>query len=185
MDKKLVQENGVVRVIHGIEKVERALSVILFNLILFSLFWQAFTRKINHPASWTEEFSRLLFVYMGVLGCHLAQRENIHVRIDALLLSLPKKFQLGIEVFTDVVMIGLFGMTFYYTFSIVQRKAFTPLVTLGVGESWLYGAMFVLCALTIVEMVAQLVNIFRHGTITRVAIDESDTDDFYVIQGEE
>ena len=123
--------------IHALEKLEQFVAVILFNIILFSLFWQAVSRKIGSPSAWTDETSRLLFVWMGVLGCHLAQRENIHVRIDAILLSLPKKVQLIIEAFINVIMIGLLSMIFYYTFSIVERKSYTPLVTLGIGESWL------------------------------------------------
>ena len=70
--------------IHALEKLEQFVAVILFNIILFSLFWQAVSRKIGSPSAWTDETSRLLFVWMGVLGCHLAQRENIHVRIDAI-----------------------------------------------------------------------------------------------------
>lgn len=172
-------DNGITGVIHKLEKVEQYVAVILFNVILFSLFWQALSRKIGSPSSWTDETSRLLFVWMGVLGCHLAQRENIHVRIDAILLALPKKVQLFIEAFIDVVMIGLLGMIFYYSISIVQRKSFTPLVTLGIGESWLYAAMFLWTALTIIEMVAQLVNIFKRGEVVRSWVLEDAKNDFY------
>lgn len=171
--------NGIVGVVHKLEKAEQYVAVILFNVILFSLFWQALSRKIGSPSSWTDETSRLLFVWMGVLGCHLAQRENIHVRIDAILLSLPKKIQLFIEAFINVVMIGLLGMIFYYSISIVQRKSFTPLVTLGIGESWLYAAMFLWTALTIIEMIAQLVNIFKHGEVVRAWVLEDAKNDFY------
>ncbi|MCI9577500.1 MAG: TRAP transporter small permease [Oscillibacter sp.] len=172
-------DNGIIGVVHKLEKVEQYVAVILFNVILFSLFWQALSRKIGSPSSWTDETSRLLFVWMGVLGCHLAQRENIHVRIDAILLSLPKKIQLFIEAFINVVMIGLLGMIFYYSISIVQRKSFTPLVTLGIGESWLYAAMFLWTALTIIEMIAQLVNIFKHGEVVRSWVLEDAKNDFY------
>lgn len=172
-------DNGIIGVVHKLEKVEQYVAVILFNVILFSLFWQALSRKIGSPSSWTDETSRLLFVWMGVLGCHLAQRENIHVRIDAILLSLPKKIQLFIEAFINVVMIGLLGMIFYYSISIVQRKSFTPLVTLGIGESWLYAAMFLWTALTIIEMIAQLVNIFKHGEVVRAWVLEDAKNDFY------
>nr|WP_325238653.1 TRAP transporter small permease [uncultured Oscillibacter sp.] len=171
--------NGIIGVVHKLEKVEQYVAVILFNVILFSLFWQALSRKIGSPSSWTDETSRLLFVWMGVLGCHLAQRENIHVRIDAILLSLPKKIQLFIEAFINVVMIGLLGMIFYYSISIVQRKSFTPLVTLGIGESWLYAAMFLWTALTIIEMIAQLLNIFKHGEVVRAWVLEDAKNDFY------
>ena len=168
--------------IHVLEKAEQYIAVILFNVILFSLFWQAVSRKIGSPSAWTDETSRLLFVWMGVLGCHLAQKENIHVRIDAILLALPKKLQLLIEALINVVMIGLMAMIFYHTISIVQRKSYTPLVTLGISESWLYGAMFLWTALTILEMVAQIVNIVKNGEVVRAWVIEDSKNDFYDIK---
>lgn len=171
--------------VHALEKVEQYVAVILFNVILFTLFWQALSRKIGSPSSWTDETARLLFVWLGVIGCHLAQKENIHVRIDAILLSLPKKAQLVIEALTSVVMIGLLAMVFYHTFSIVHRKSYTPLVTLGIGESWLYGAMFLWAALTIIEMVAQIVNIVRKGEVVREWVIEDAKNDFYDIKEDE
>lgn len=169
-------------VVHALEKLEQYVAVILFNVILFSLFWQAVSRKIGSPSAWTDETSRLLFVWMGVFGCHLAQKENIHVRIDAILLALPKKIQLFIEALINVVMIGLLSMIFYYTFSIIERKSYTPLVTLGISESWLYGAMFLWAALTIVEMIAQLVNIVKNGEVVRAWVIEDSKNDFYDIK---
>ena len=91
-NKKTIQKPA--DVIHALEKAEQGVAVVVFNVILFSLFWQALSRKIGSPSAWTDETARLLFVWMGALGCHLAQKENIHVRIDAILLSLPKKAQL-------------------------------------------------------------------------------------------
>ncbi|MDO5546805.1 MAG: TRAP transporter small permease [Eubacteriales bacterium] len=169
-------------VVHAVEKVEQFVSVILFNVVLFSLFWQALTRKIGSPASWTDETCRLLFVWVGVLGCHLAQKENIHVRIDAILLALPKKVQLFIEAAINVVMIFLLSLIFYHTFSIVQRKSYTPLVTLGIGESWMYAAMFLWTALTIIEMIAQIVNIVKNGEVVRKWVIEDAKNDFYDIK---
>ena len=171
--------------VHTLEKTEQTIAVIIFNVILFSLFWQAVSRKIGMPSTWTDETSRLLFVWMGALGCHLAQRENIHVRIDAILLALPKKIQLFIEALNNVVMIGLLSIIFYYTFSIVERKSYTPLVTLGIGESWLYAAMFVWTALTIIEMITQLYNIVKNGEVVRAWVIEDAKNDFYDINLEE
>ncbi|MGN0158484.1 MAG: TRAP transporter small permease [Brotaphodocola sp.] len=170
--------------IHKLEKLEQCVAVILFNIILFSLLWQAISRKIGSPSSWTDETSRLLFVWMGAFGCHFAQKENLHVRVDALLLSFPKKVQLAIEVAIDVVMTGVLSFIFYYTFSIVKRKAFTPLVTLGIGESWLYAAMFLWTALTILEMIVQIVNVAKHGEVVREWVREDAKNDFYDIKEE-
>ena len=52
-------------------------------------------------------------------------------------------------------------------------------MTLGIGESWLYAAMFLWTALTIIEMIAQLVNIFKHGEVVRSWVLEDAKNDFY------
>lgn len=52
-------------------------------------------------------------------------------------------------------------------------------MTLGIGESWLYAAMFLWTALTIIEMVAQLVNIFKRGDVVRSWVLEDAKNDFY------
>lgn len=168
-----------------LERAEQGLAILIFNVILFSLLWQALSRKIGAPSTWTDETSRLLFVWMAALGCHLAQRENIHVRIDAILLALPKKVQLFIEVLNIIVMTSLLSVIFYNTFSIVKRKSFTPLVTLGIGESWLYAAMFLWTTLTIIEMITQLYNIIKNGEVVRVRVIEEAKNDFYDIKLEE
>ena len=54
-------------------------------------------------------------------------------------------------------------------------------MTLGIGESWLYAAMFLWTALTIIEMVAQLVNIFKRGEVVRSWVLEDAKNDFYDI----
>ena len=55
-------------VVHAMEKAEQGVAVLIFNVILFSLFWQAVSRKIGMPSTRTDESSRLLFVWMGALG---------------------------------------------------------------------------------------------------------------------
>ena len=52
-------------------------------------------------------------------------------------------------------------------------------VTLGIGESWLYAAMFLWTALTIIEMITQLYNIFKNGEVVRAWVLEDAKNDFY------
>ena len=68
--------------VHALEKTEQTIAVVVFNVILFSLFWQAVSRKIGMPSTWTDETSRLLFVWMGALGCHLAQAEILRLLLQ-------------------------------------------------------------------------------------------------------
>ena len=60
-----------------------ALNVVcslLMVLILGAIFLQIFSRKIlNDPLTWTEEFSRLAFIWMNCLGSAIVIKEKKHI----------------------------------------------------------------------------------------------------------
>lgn len=152
-----------------LERFERALSVVLFVIILVVLLAQIFMRKLfGTPLEWSEEFSRLLFVYLGVIGCHLAQKENIHVRIDALMQSASKKTKLIIEFCINLVMTGIFIWTIFIGIKIVSNTGKQDLmVTLHLSVAYLNAALIFLGAIMAVELVSQMVNIIRKGEVVR------------------
>ena len=95
-------------------KIEEICSIVLFLMILMILFWQIFSRKVlNAPASWSEELSRLLFVYMGILGCHLAQHYETHIRIDFILSHFPKLVQTLLDIVFKLLMSVVFILIAY------------------------------------------------------------------------
>ncbi|AEE17579.1 TRAP transporter small permease [Treponema brennaborense] len=156
--------------IKKLESFERALSVALFLVILAILLWQIFTRKIlGTPAPWCDELSRLLFVYLGVISCHLAQRDNIHVRIDALLSAVTHKFRLAVEFAINAVMAGVFIWIAILGIGIVRRTGPKDmLVTLHLSVGILNAALIVLGVLMAIELVAQIINIIRKKEVVRI-----------------
>lgn len=152
-----------------IEAAERVLSAILFVAVLLTILWQIITRKIfGSPAQWSDELSRLMFVYMAVLGCHIAQRDNIHVRIDAIMGRFSKTGQLIIEFVTNFVMTVIFLSIAYYGFKVCQSTGINDkLVTLHLPVSVMNFALVALGVLMSIELIAQMVNIIRRKEVVR------------------
>lgn len=64
-------------------KLEEWLGGSLFIAMFIVLVMQIFARQIfNSPLIWSEELSRLIFVYVGLLGVSMGIRSQQHIMID-------------------------------------------------------------------------------------------------------
>lgn len=144
-------------------KIEKIISVTLFLAILATLLWQIISRKfLGNPATWGDELSRLLFVYLGILGCHLAQRDKLHVRIDALLIAFGNKFRFVMEILINSVMGFVFIWFSFLGFKILKNIGPNDsLVTLKISVSFLYVGIIILGLLMFTEMIIEIVNLIR------------------------
>ncbi|MEK6154839.1 TRAP transporter small permease [Flavobacteriaceae bacterium 3-367] len=72
-------------------KIDRILSRLLMgimSLMVLNVLWQVFSRYIlGAPSSFTDELSRYLMIWLGILGAAYVSGQNAHVAID----FLPKK----------------------------------------------------------------------------------------------
>ena len=139
-------------------KIEEICSIALFLIILMILFWQIFSRKVlNAPASWSEELSRLLFVYMGILGCHLAQHYETHIRIDFILSHFPKPVQSALDGIFKLLMSAVFILIAYNGIRSVSYTHLTlPTMTLGLPVTVLNFGLVFLGIIIAAEMLIQL-----------------------------
>jgi TRAP-type C4-dicarboxylate transport system permease small subunit len=91
--------------------LDRALKHLLWLLVAIltaSVFLQVLSRFVfKYPLPWTEEISRIAFVYSIFVGATIAVRENTHLNIDILLVVLPKGLAQVITVFGSVL-VGVF-----------------------------------------------------------------------------
>lgn len=144
-------------------KIEEICSIALFLIILMILFWQIFSRKVlNAPASWSEELSRLLFVYMGMLGCHLAQHYETHIRIDFILSLFPKTVQLALDIIFKMLMAVIFILIAHNGIRLCRSAGVQDhLVTLGLPVTVLNFGLVFLGVIIAAEMLIQLATLLR------------------------
>src|SRR5512137_478753 len=91
--------------------LDRALKHLLWLLVAIltaSVFLQVLSRFVfKYPLPWTEEVSRIAFVYSIFVGATIAVREKTHLNIDVLLIVLPKGMARVITVL-GLILVGIF-----------------------------------------------------------------------------
>ncbi len=91
--------------------LDRALKQVLWLLVAIltaSVFLQVMLRFVfKFPLPWTEEVSRIAFVYSIFIGATIAVREKTHLNIDVILVLLPKGITRAITVLGSLL-VGIF-----------------------------------------------------------------------------
>lgn len=117
--------------------------VVLMALMVLNVTWQVVSRYVfQNPSSFTDELSRYMLIWVGMLGAAYVAGKNEHLAIDILLTKLEKKAQdklmiiicLCILVFAVVVMVIGGSNLVYLTFVLDQKSA-----TLQVPMAFIYG----------------------------------------------
>ena len=90
-------------------KIFNLITVLLFVGMVVTVLLQIVFRyimKISVP--WTEEASRLLFIYVGFFGTALAARDKQFIIIDVLLKRVPRPVRMVMTVIAKVVTVAFF-----------------------------------------------------------------------------
>lgn len=85
--------------------------VLLLVLMVLAVIWQVFSRYIaNNPSSFTEELSRYLFIWIGILGAAFASGQQTHLAIDILPPKLNPPNRIKLRIFINFLII-FFSLT--------------------------------------------------------------------------
>lgn len=94
-----------------LDKVLGSFLVILLIIMVLAVLWQVFSRYVmNSPSSVTEELSRYLFIWIGILGAAYAAGQQMHIAIDILHSKLSDVNRMRLKIFINLLII-LFSLT--------------------------------------------------------------------------
>ena len=94
-----------------LDKTLGSILVLLLVLMVLAVLWQVFSRYVlNSPSSVTEELSRYLFIWIGILGAAYASGQQIHLAIDILHSKLNKANRMILRIFINLLII-FFSLT--------------------------------------------------------------------------
>ncbi|MEP0711025.1 MAG: TRAP transporter small permease, partial [Algoriphagus sp.] len=119
------------------------LLVILMALMVLNVTWQVVSRYVfQSPSSFTDELSRYMLIWIGMLGAAYVAGKNEHLAIDILLTKLDEKAQDKLMIlinccvlfFALVVMVIGGSNLVYLTFVLEQRSA-----VLQIPLAYIYG----------------------------------------------
>ena len=69
-----------------LDRVIEKLLITIFGLMVINVIWQVITRYFSeNPSSFTDELSRYLMIWLGILGAAYVTGKNEHVSIDFLI----------------------------------------------------------------------------------------------------
>ncbi len=75
-----------------LDRILKSLLTFLVGLFTVSVLLQVLIRFVfKYPLPWTEEVSRIAFVYTIFIGATIAVRQKAHLNIDFLLVVLPPR----------------------------------------------------------------------------------------------
>ncbi|TXE12165.1 TRAP transporter small permease [Algoriphagus aquimarinus] len=106
--------------------------VVLMALMVVNVTWQVVSRYVfQSPSSFTDELSRYMLIWVGMLGAAYVAGKNEHLAIDILLTKLKDKAQDKLMIlinccvltFALVVMVIGGSNLVYLTFVLEQRSA--------------------------------------------------------------
>ncbi|MCG1011522.1 TRAP transporter small permease [Tepidanaerobacter sp. GT38] len=104
------------------------LCIALIVLMVGSTFLQIVFRKLfNSPLSWTEEFSRLAFVWINCLGSAIAIHTKSHIHLEYLVENLfSKSFQEILRIVHNAVIVMFFVWVAAPTLQLVKTMNTIP-----------------------------------------------------------
>lgn len=87
------------------------LSIILMTVLVLTVLFQVFMRYIaGSPVTFTEELSRFLLIWLGLLAASYAYRQRAHLALDLLILKLKDRQKVVLNIVIHSL-IGLFSFT--------------------------------------------------------------------------
>ncbi len=96
---------------------------IMFVIMFFVVLAGIITRLMGSPLSWTEEASRLAFVWMIFLGLSYGTTHDKHIRVTIIPDKMGPKGAAFVTLFWDVVTIAVFLWIAFYGWKYVNYSS--------------------------------------------------------------
>ena len=121
-----LERRKIVKIIHGIDavldRVEKWCVVFLLLALTFIIFIQVILRAVGVPLSWSDEASRLCFIWCIYIGAIHASRYGKHLKID-IVASLVKNetFSSILTLIENLAVIAFLVLFIPVGFGLVQK----------------------------------------------------------------
>lgn len=146
-------------------KIFDGITIVIFVVMVAVVMLQIlfrFALRISVP--WTEELSRLLFMYIGFFGTAIAVREKELIVVDLLLQRMPEKLQKVMNVFIYIVTFLFFSILLVGGIGMYGKVKNTYFATMAsVSNGWMYIALIIGMAVTLLSMLCSAVENIRRA----------------------
>src|SRR5699024_1004545 len=144
------------------DNFEEIIGSILFLVMLIVLTIQTLSHQgFGTPLVWSEELSKLLFIYAGYIGVVASIKDNSNVASDVVLTKLPPNIRKWVERFNQVLITAALIAVFIISIPIVQNQTHLKIVSLDLSMVYLYLALPILSFLMIYRQIEHLIKNWR------------------------
>lgn len=98
-----------------IQKVLKFMLAMLMSIMIISVVWQVFTRFVlQDPAEFTDELSRYLLIWIGILGGAYTYSIRRHLALELIMPHCGRRGKLVLSIIINLIVIMFAGITFLY-----------------------------------------------------------------------
>lgn len=138
---------------HALALAMRWALVVLMFVMTAVVFGQVVLRYgFNSSIDWSDEVSRLAFVWTVFLAIPLAIREQLHIGMEILVLKLPQAYRAPLARFTDTLAAGLMALLCWQSVLLAFDQWDESLATVPASAAWFVVAVAVGAALSVYEL---------------------------------
>lgn len=147
-----------------LDRLLRWLLVLLLGVLTASVFLQVLVRFVlKYPLPWTEEVSRLSFVYSIFVGATIAVREKTHINVDVVLVALPARIARAMKLLGTALVAVFLGFVIWQGVVFIRATGIQMTPVLQIPFRHLYVVIPVSGALMLLYLILGAVDEFRRG----------------------
>jgi TRAP-type C4-dicarboxylate transport system permease small subunit len=145
-----------------LDKIVSWMLIILMGLMVLNVSWQVLSRYVvQNPSSFTDELSRYMLIWLGMLGAAYVAGQNQHLAIDILPNKLTGKPKIKLLVLINILILlfALIAMVLggsnlvYITYILEQKSA-----TLQIPLAYIYTIIPISGLLVVYYQIFQISN---------------------------
>ncbi len=148
----------------ALDRLLKQLLTFLVGLFTVSVFLQVLIRFVfKYPLPWTEEVSRIAFVYTIFIGATIAVREKAHLNIDFLLVVLPSRIARAVKLLGTFLVAVFLGFVTWQGIEFVRITGVQVTPVMQVPFRYLYLIIPSCGALMLLYLILGTVDELRAG----------------------
>lgn len=127
------------RIVCVIRWVVSALVIVFYTYMLLAVLVQVVGRYFAFSIDWAAESATLAQVWMVLLAAGIAMRDNLHVRVDALITRLPPGLARLLTLLVALICLWFLSLTIMGSLALIEvgRMAVSPVLRLPMWIAYL------------------------------------------------
>jgi len=147
-----------------IRGVIKLIILVLFVVIIFSVFYQVVSRYVfQAPPVWTEEVSRFSLVWLILLGSSVCIRKSRHFNVDYITQLLSKKAVYILNILLSLLIVGFLTVAFYFGIEVMSNSLYVTSPALGIPMAYIYLVFPIGFGVNLMEAVIVVFELIKYG----------------------